>query len=157
EGVGDLTSAFEHVKALSAKESVGEIVDLWKAIGAANASASDTKTSDAKVLTGEIESALALSKGEASLRACFELTAAAKGENARRIASYLAFSRSANELLGALAEATNETFELAACWLHEAVLRGTAFDREAGAIAFLEQLKKKKHPLAELPLRLIAS
>ncbi|HEY8078814.1 MAG TPA: DUF6183 family protein, partial [Labilithrix sp.] len=144
-----------------------DLVACWDAVEAACEEKNGARL-PYEAACDEIEEQLALAKGDAALGAVLELLERDRVKAAQRprprdlrtraAASRLAATRTREDFLAALAKHGGKHRELFACWMHEIVLRsGNGLRGEASADAFARELEKASHPLAGMPLVLLAA
>ncbi len=143
-----------------------ELVACWDAVEAACEEKNGARM-PYEAACDEIEEQLALAKGDGALEAVLELLDRDRVKAAQRprpreqrtraAASRLAATRTREDFLRALAKHGGKHREIFACWMHEVVLRGGSLRGEATAEAFARELEKASHPLAGIPLVLLAA
>src|SRR5262249_753585 len=110
-------------------------------------------------LLAALTDAVTLTRGQTSLDAILRDVAKEPGKAAAPgIAVKLAFARAREVLLAGLGEHQDEEGlpDLWACLLHEMGLRGGSLEGQPAAERLLDRLRAEGHPLARLPLRLLA-
>jgi hypothetical protein len=122
-----------------------------------------------ETLADHVEDQLALGTTDASVDALLALALKPRERSVevprpqsvrlRAFASRLGYAQTAETFLAALERAKEgaEYTELFACWMFEIVLRGTSLATDQRAKRFRESLVAAGHPLAGLPLALLAT
>jgi hypothetical protein len=167
-GAEDVNQAYAAVDRWNRESRTADLLELAAAIEKA-CDVTGAAKFPYEAVADHVEEVLALTAGPDHIDALFTLLARERVRSVQRprstemrvraCASRLGHGQTKTALNSTIARLGNkkEHLEILACWMHETVLRGTALDRESDIVAFHAHLAEQKHPLGELPLRLLES